>query len=1346
MVAPRGLVAVTGSQRQPVAGASRVADADPEESLSVTLRVRRRPDGPAMPSLGELAKIPLDEREFPTREEFARLYGAADDDFAAVAAYAETHGLAVTGQSAGPRTVLVSGTVAQMNAAFGVSLGRYESPDVVYRGHEGPTYLPTELGAIVESVLGLDNRPVVRPGFTTSGGGQPRADGTTLPGNSGPAGASPLTPPQVASLYNFPTNSAAGQTVGILEFGGGYKKSDITSFLSPLGITTPTIVDQGVHGGTNSPAGSASNLPTIDPDIEVTLDIDVVASVAAGATIVVYFAPNTDQAFADAVSQAVHDTANNPTVLTCSWYGSEDSWNGSARSSMASALNDAAVLGVTVFFITGDKGSDDGVGDGSAHVAYPGSEYGAIACGGSYIANVSGTSFTEGTWNDFGATGGGVSDVYGLPAWQDGIGVPKSANNGSTVGRGLPDVAGNASSFSGYTLTLYGKATTALTITSGPQAGQTLGAIGGTSAVAPLYAALLAQIEAAIGEPLGYLTPLLYALQNDGPIVDIDDGANNQWSGEAKTAPSYTCGPGWDGCTGLGRLDGGALLAAFQRVFAKTVSFKIDQSTFSQDEVELQLPGTATFPAYWVAVDGFRPKDLGLNSGNLGSPPASIIPTVSAAFDPALTGAETSALRTMLGPGAFVPPVVAQDPNLPNVPQRFLFPFAVSFTGDGGFQALKTASPAITSTFVTLTTSFQGAGSDLTASSQLELTTGEDPRFQDDDPQNARQPSWLSFDLRFFKMTVPPGGHASRFNATVSGPGDAPAFIATAIDQLTRKLTGGDTFANLSQDETASALEFNQQDDSGNYVYNFAVARVRLLAKSAATARQARVFFRLFQAQNTASTFDTATTYRFASDGVTFGHRAPLLGVQDDQNGNPEYVTIPCFASPRVNLSSPADMSAQTDPPNARDLPTTPGAEADYYFGCWLDTNQPQQAFLPATPPGAANGGWDGPWAGVGLQSIKASMSAFPHQCLVAEIRYDETPIPATADSGTSDKLAQRNIAWIDGPNPGAVESRRMTHPVQFRPTPIHALAPDELMIQWGTTPPDSRAQLYLPATNAETLAGQARTLYPAQRVDLVDAHTLSFAARGVTFLPLPGGVALQAGLLSIDLPAGIKKGDSHSIEVRQLSTAQAVIVTPPPPPPAPQAQIADAAGGQPDAVGERNEAIWQRVVGGFTFTLAISTKEALLLPEERLLAVLRWMLEVTPSQKRWYPVLERYIGDVAGRVAGFGGDPALILPSPTGDVPGLPFVPGGPPGHGRPAGDRLEVTGKIDALTYDHFGDFTGFVLETERGHQHRYESRERTMRDLAEHAWRDRIRVTIISEPRRPLVPVTVILHWPE
>jgi hypothetical protein len=938
--------------------------------------------------------------------------------------------------------------------------------------------------------------------------------------------------------------------------------------------------------------------------------------------------------------------------------------------------------------------------------------------------------------------------------------VPKSANNGTTVGRGVPDVSGNASPYSGYTLTLYGQLTTGLVITSGSQAGNTMGTIGGTSAVAPFYAGLLALIEAEIKEPLGYLTPLLYALQADGPIVDINDGANNEWSGEAKHTPSYTCGPGWDACTGLGRLAGGALLGAFQQVFAKKVSFKIEQSTFSQDEVELQLPGTARFPAYWVAVDGFRPKDLGLSSGNLGAPPASSVPVISAAFDPSLSASQTSALQSMIGPGAFTPPVVAQDPSLPNVPQRFLFPFTVSFAGDGGFQAMKGASPPVTSTFVTLTAKFDDDGFDLTNSSQIELTTGEDPRFEDVDPSDPGQPSWLSFDLRFFKMTVPPGGTASRFNANVTGAGDAPAFIATAIDQLTKKLTGSDTFDGLTQDEDASALEFQQQDDSGNYVYNFAVARVRLLAKSAATAQRVRVFFRLFQAQNTVSDFDTATTYRFATDGVAFGHRAPLLGVQNDQQGNPEYVTIPCFASPRINLTAPADMASQIDTPNARNLPTTPGAEADYYFGCWLDVNQPDQRFLPLTPPSTADGGLDGPWQGVPLQSMQAAFTAFPHQCLVAEIRYDDAPIPVGATTSTSDKLAQRNIAWIDGPNPGAVESRRMVHPIQIRPTPLRAPAPDELMIEWGSTPAGSHAQIYLPASDADAMIEQARTLYPVQRINLVDAHTVSVAARGVTFLPLPEGVPPLAGLLSVELPPGIKKGDSYSILVRQLSSSSAPI--PPPPPPAPQIQIAaDVAAGQA-LIANPDEAIWQSVVGAFTFAINISTKEALLLPEERLLAVLRWMLDATPTQKRWYPVLQRYITDVAGRVAGFGGNPGKIEPSPTGRVPGLPFVPGAPPrGNGihpcddkhcddkhcddHRCDDRLEVIGKIDGLIHDHFGDFSGYILETEFGRRHRYESRERPMLEVAERAWRERIRVTVISEPHLPIIPLAVILHWP-
>jgi Pro-kumamolisin, activation domain/Subtilase family len=1354
------LIAIPGSERTPARGAVRTADADLNESLMVTIRVRRRPDGPPMPSLDELAKIPLNQRKFLSREEFAARHGASPQDFAAVASFAAQNGLTVSEQSVGARTVKLTGTVAQMNAAFGVNLGRYESPTESYRGREGTVYVPSTLGGIVESVLGLDNRRAVRPHFAASRG---QATGAPTPHNPPPAGASALTPPQVANLYNFPTNNADGQTIGILEFGGGYAKSDITKFLQSLipPIATPAIIDQSVDNGTNSPAGSATNVPAFasNPDTEVALDIDVVASVAVGAKIIVYFAPNNDQAFADAVSQAVHDTAYSPTIVTCSWGGSEDGWTGSARSSMVTALNDAALLGVTVFFTSGDDGADDGVGNGKAHIDYPGAEYGGICCGGTYIANVVGSTFTEGTWNDIGTTGGGVSDVYGLPGWQETIGVPKSANDGTTIGRGVPDISGNASPFSGYDLILYGTQTTSLATTSGPQAGFTYGTIAGTSAVAPLYASLLALIEANIGEPLGYLTPLLYALQNDGPFVDINDGANNEWTNPPSqtppypTTPFYTCVKGWDACTGLGRIDGGALLSAFQQVFAKAVSFKIDQSTFSQDEVELQLPGTATFPgSYWVAVDGFRPSDLGINAGNLSNPPNSSIPKVSAGFNSSLPNTVSSALQSMLGAGTFAPPVVPQDPNLPNVPQRFLFPFTVSFNGDGGFLAMKAASPAIENTLVDLTATFTGAGSNLSGGSQLELTTGEDPRFEDIDPQTPTQASWLSFDLRFFKMTVPQGQSASRFNSTVTSASDAPAFIANVIGQLNAGLTGSDNFAGLQTDEDASALEFNQQDDSGNYVYNFAVARVRLKAKSAATAKTVRVFFRLFQAQNTVSDFNPSSTYRYWSDGVAFGTAIPLAGVQADQNGNLEYVTIPCFATERITLADPTkSMADQRDLPNAYNLATDPGQEKDYYFGCWIDNNQ-TVGVLPSSLPnsglpaaGKSAQAFDGPWgSGVTLGSMKAAMKAFPHQCLIAEIRYDDAPIPLGATSASSDKLAQRNIAWIDGPNPGFAPSRRMMHPVQVRPTPPGSPSPDELMILWGSTPPDSQAQLYLPALDAEAMIAKAQDLYPVQTLGLVDPNTVSCATRGVTFLPLPEGTALAAGLLSIDLPAGIKKGDSYSIIVRQLTGASAPLPPPPPPPP-PTPQAAGGSASQAVIVKLPNQMIWQRVAGAFTFKINISTKQELLLAEERLLAVLRWMLSVTSPSQRWYPVLLRYIGDVAGRVSGFGGDPTKIGPSALGNVPGLSFIPGqqGVPERPTHRGDRLKTTGKIDGVIHDHFGDFSGFILETEFAHYHHYETHERRMQEVVERAWHERIRVTVISEPHRPHLPLEVILR---
>lgn len=166
----RGYVAVAGSERRPARGAKWVADTDPAEMFSATIRVRRQPDGPPIRGLDDWAKIPLNQREFLYCEEFAAALGASPEDLANVAAFADP-GLAVTGQGAGQHNVAVSGTVQQMETAFAVKLGRSELPTETYRGCEASVDVPTTLGEIVESVLGLDNCSAVCPRFKSTLGG-----------------------------------------------------------------------------------------------------------------------------------------------------------------------------------------------------------------------------------------------------------------------------------------------------------------------------------------------------------------------------------------------------------------------------------------------------------------------------------------------------------------------------------------------------------------------------------------------------------------------------------------------------------------------------------------------------------------------------------------------------------------------------------------------------------------------------------------------------------------------------------------------------------------------------------------------------------------------------------------------------------------------------------------------------------------------------------------------------------------------------------------------------------------------------------------------------------------------
>jgi kumamolisin len=356
------------------------------------------------------------------------------------------------------------------------------------------------------------------------------------------AGDTSYAPNAVAKLYNFPTaGSGSGQTVAIIELGGGYSASDLSAYFSALKISpAPSVTAVSVDGASNQPVGDPNSA-----DGEVLLDIEVVGAIAAQAKIAVYFAPNTDQGFLDAITTAVHDNLRKPSVVSISWGGAESTWTTQSLTAYDQAFQDAGLLGVTVCCASGDDGSTDNVTDGAAHVDFPASSPNVLACGGTRLESSGGKVSREVVWNQGvgnGATGGGVSDQFPLPAYQAGAKVPVSVNPSHFKGRGVPDIAGDADPATGYQIHVDGKDAV----------------FGGTSAVAPLWAALIALINQQLGKPVGFVNTALYAKGASG-LTDITNGTNG----------AYQAGPGWDACTGLGSPSGQALLTALKGNLAR---------------------------------------------------------------------------------------------------------------------------------------------------------------------------------------------------------------------------------------------------------------------------------------------------------------------------------------------------------------------------------------------------------------------------------------------------------------------------------------------------------------------------------------------------------------------------------------------------------------------------------------------------------------------------------------------------------------------------------------------------------------------------------------------------------
>ncbi len=666
---PANYVRLAGSERKPGSTARRLGPADETETFTVTITVRRRPDGPPVPDFDHYRRTPPAERRRMPQDDFARQYGAEPTDIDKVVAFVQSHGLTVIETSAARRAVVVSGTVAQFNQAFGIELGRYEHlvrhsrgglPRAeTYRGREGVIHIPRSLEGIILGVFGLDNRRITKRAAND------------------PPNTNPITVPEVTQLYDFPPNFAAGQTIAILSE-DGYALADLHQYNTTLPATfsVPDPTDITVRGPGNL---------GFDPVGETTQDISIAGAAARGASLAVYFTTYDQVGWVDLLLRVVHPSPGDPlcSVLSTSFYVSNgddaaelaaDGVSVAWVNAVSAALQDMAIQGVTFCTVSGDYGVNCSAyggapSDGVQHVVYPGSDPWALCCGGTTIGDIIGNTCDEWNWNDpapgqfWGTTGGGVSDFFNfLPSYQVDAGVPVSLKDGH-VGRGVPDVAANASYNSGYQIIINGA----------PAIGN------GTSAAAPLWAGLIAILNAALGESVGFVNPVLYALGSSvfrdivappGPLTNGNGGV-----------PGYPAGPGWDACTGWGSPKGVALLHGLKHFFGPAIAVDLQDN--------LQFATVCTGPKFLtLRVYNVGNRDLFILSITriLGSADFTVLsmPATPLAIAP---GAEVS-FTIAFNPTTHGPletatfQIVSNDPVTPK--------FDVDAAGRGGAGALET--------------------------------------------------------------------------------------------------------------------------------------------------------------------------------------------------------------------------------------------------------------------------------------------------------------------------------------------------------------------------------------------------------------------------------------------------------------------------------------------------------------------------------------------------------------------------------------------------------------------------------------------------------------------------------
>jgi hypothetical protein len=717
-----------------------------------------------------------------------------------------------------------------------------------------------------------------------------------------------------------------------------------------------------------------------------------------------------------------------------------------------------------------------------------------------------------------------------------------------------------------------------------------------------------------------------------------------------------------------------------------------DRNEIGEEEAQALInSGQQIQDAFHVVVEGFSPNDLQITTATPSSMQLQAwAPKIT--FNPSPTQMFQQVNDMLL-----------ENNGALNQPQRITFGYTLSFKGTNDF--------TLDVVPIQLTASIHGVSSNAT----IDLTRVDAP-YMDHGPI-----SWLSNDTRVFKVQQ---------NQTVVG---APAmstdpykFLHGVLKRLRTDLPADQAyqaFESLPAGEDASdQLEWNQTINN-QPVWNFALCRIRYRA-TVTDAVDVRVFFRLFQTAATGTEYNSATTYRV---GGQPGVKIPVLGIQGG-----ELVTIPFFAEPRK--AATINLNHQADHLNKQTIhPALGGHEACMYYGVYLDINQPNDNRFPIQPSPPDGG----PFTGT-LLSIQDLIRG-THQCMVTEINFDQEAIsPPGISTASSQMLSQRNLAIDNSDNPGSPATHRVQHTFTIHPTtsqPQPKQAPDELMIVWGNTPLGTEATLYMPGVRTSEVLDLAARNFNLQTLERVDDHTLRCKTAGVTYIPIPAGGSLDlAGLLTLDLPANARRGQTFRVVMRQ------VVDQPAPLPSRPSSVVVREVVPQSRhaAVIERQPTPSRHVLGAFQLSIQVRTAHEILADDERNLRLIERVVKTIPLENRWYPVFRRWISQLAGRVSGLGGH---------GPGHGGHGGPGGEPGEGGehgPGEELIGYEGKVSGLVFDRFGDFEGFWLDTEDG-KRRFHTREKASEELVRTAWVKRIAVLVIVEKGDRERPQKIVLLRP-